>query len=156
MATALRRTTTASGRLRRWGIATKLAGVFAIVLMALASDVAASAATTPATTGPIVRIINMGTNCTSLFCFKPGKIVITAGTTLTWKNRTAVSHTVTRCTVAACGVDGGTGKDQGFGSGVIPPGGKYTFTFQTKGTYIYYCAIHGYGIMHGRVVLMVV
>ncbi len=156
MATALRRSATASGRLRRLGIATKLAGVLALVLMALASDVAASGATAPATTGPVVRIVNMSTFCTSLFCYKPGRIVITAGTTVTWKNKTSVSHTVTRCTVLACGVGGGSGKDTGFGSGVIPPGGSYSFTFQTKGSYVYYCAIHGYGIMHARVVLTVV
>jgi plastocyanin len=59
---------------------------------------------------------------------------------------------VTRCTVAACGVSGGTGHDQGFGSGTILPGGTYSFTFQTKGSYVYYCAIHGYQTMHARIV----
>jgi plastocyanin len=148
MATAIMQTARASRRLRNLGIATKLAGVLALLLMALASDVAAS---TSATTSS-VRIVNMSATCADFFCYKPRALQVTAGTTVTWTNQTNVSHTVTRCTVAACGRGGGTGRDKGFGSATIPPGGTYSFTFMTKGTYIYYCAIHGYGVMHARVV----
>jgi plastocyanin len=94
----------------------------------------------------------MGGTCTSAFCYQPGKISIKTGTTVTWINTTSVTHTVTRCTVAACGVGGGSGKDTGFGSGNIAAGGSYTFTFDGKGTYVYYCAIHGYSVMHARVI----
>jgi plastocyanin len=94
----------------------------------------------------------MGATCTHFFCYKPGKIFINAGTKVTWVNSTGANHTVTRCTVAACGVGGGTGKGTGFGSGTIAPGGSYTYTFNSKGSYVYYCAIHGYGVMHGRVI----
>jgi plastocyanin len=148
MAAVIRETAGVSRRFRRLGIAIKLAGVLALLLMAIGSDAAAS---TTATTSS-VRIVNNGPHCTSFFCYKPGRLVINAGTTVTWTNRTSTSHTVTRCTVAACGVGGGTGKDQGFGSGTIPPGGTYSFTFQSKGTYVYYCAIHGYSVMHARIV----
>jgi plastocyanin len=148
MATAIKETAKAWRRFANLGVATKVAGVVALLLMALAADVTANTTATTAS----VRIVNSGPHCTSFFCYKPGRLVINAGTTVTWTNRTSVPHTVTRCTVAACGVSGGTGKDQGFGSGTIPPGGTYSFTFQSKGTYVYYCAIHGYGTMHAKVV----
>lgn len=135
-------------------VGVRLAVVFALVLMALASDAAVGSATSSANTTTVkVRIINMnGTTCTKFFCYKPGKLMINAGTTVTWVNTTGVSHTVSRCTVAACGVSGGTGIDPAFGSGVIPAGGSYTFTFTHKGSYVYYCQIHGYSIMHARVI----
>ena len=61
-------------------------------------------------------------------------------------------HTVTRCTPAACsGASGGTGTQTGFGSGTIAAGGKYAFAFRGKGTYVYYCSIHGYALMHGTI-----
>ena len=139
-------------RFRRWEILVRLGAVIALVLMALAADAAVGSAGGGATAGPTVKIVNMGGSCTSFFCYKPGKISINAGTTVTWINTTGVSHTVTRCTKPACGVGGGTGKATGFGSGVIGPGGSYSFTFSSKGTYVYYCMIHGYGVMHARVV----
>jgi plastocyanin len=148
MAAQIERIAKASGRLGRRGALTKLAGVLALVLMALASDVAM----TTAAGGPAVKIVNMGGTCTSLFCFTPAKVSIKLGTTVTWINTTNVSHTVTRCTVAACGVSGGTGHDTGFGSGLIGPGGSYSFKFDSKGTYVYYCQIHGYGVMHARII----
>lgn len=141
------------GRLGRWEIAARLAVAFALVLMALASDVAVGSAVGSAATGPRVRIVNMSLTCTSTFCYKPGKISINAGTTVTWINKTSVGHTVTRCTLAACGVSGGSGKDPTFvSSGTIAPGNTFSFTFTHKGTYVYYCAIHGYSVMHARVV----
>lgn len=148
MTAAITETIRASRRVANLGVATKLAGVVALLLMALASDVTASTAATTAS----ARIVSTGAHCTSAFCFKPTALSVSAGTTVTWTNRTTSPHTVTRCTVAACGHGGGSGKDQGFGSAVIPPGGTYSFTFQSKGTYYYYCAIHGYSVMHARVV----
>jgi plastocyanin len=148
MATVIRQTAMASARFGKFGLATKLAGVVALLLMVLVSDAAAS---TQATTAS-VRIVSMNAHCTHFFCYKPVNLSVSAGTTVTWTNNTSASHTVTRCTVAACGHGGGTGKDQGFGSATIPPGGTYSFTFQSKGSYFYYCAIHGYSTMHAKVV----
>jgi hypothetical protein len=66
-----------------------------------------------------------------------------------WKNTTQAPHTVSRCTVAACGVSGGTGKDPKFDSPIIDPGKTFAFTFHGAGTYRYYCMVHGYAVMHG-------
>jgi plastocyanin len=61
--------------------------------------------------------------------FNPSTITVTAGTTITWTNKDAVSHTVTSSTAL-------------FNSGSIGANGTYSFTFATAGTYAYYCAIH--------------
>jgi plastocyanin len=72
------------------------------------------------------------------FGFKPKKLKITVGTTVTWKNNTTVTHTVT--------------SDTGlFDSGPIAPGGTFSFTFTTSGTFKYHCSIHAF--MHGSVVV---
>jgi plastocyanin len=61
-------------------------------------------------------------------------------------------HDPTRCATPACPVSRGTETDTGFRSaGTIPAGGTYEFVFHGKGTYGYYCQIHGYGIMHGTI-----
>jgi plastocyanin len=88
----------------------------------------------------------------SSFCFTPNSAMVSAGSTVTWSNRAGVNHTVTRCSVPACGVDGGTGGDPAsFDTGTIINGGQASVVFQGAGTYVYYCAIHGYGAMHGSV-----
>ena len=119
-----------------------------LALIPLTSD-----ATTAATTKTI-KIVQMGGVCTGFFCYEPQFIRVHSGTTVKWVNKTTSVHTVTRCTLAACGVGGGTGTDSGPASGVLQPGASYSFTFVGKGTYIYYCQIHGYGVMHARLVIV--
>lgn len=64
------------------------------------------------------------------FAYNPRDLTIAAGTTVTWTNKDAVSHTVT--------FDDGS-ED----SGEIPAGAAYSYTFDTPGTYPIYCAYHG-------------
>ena len=61
--------------------------------------------------------------------FSPSSITVVAGTTITWTNKDAVSHTVTS--------DAGL-----FDSGSISSKGTYSYTFSTPGTYQYHCSIH--------------
>ena len=114
----------------------------------------AAASTSPATVPKaVVRIVPMA-SCPSgtLFCFKPASLSVASGTRVVFKNRTTIIHTVTRCTMPACPVSGGTGTDTGFGSpGTIAAGGTYKFIFVGKGTYTYYCTLHGYATMHGTI-----
>jgi plastocyanin len=98
-----------------------------------------------------VKIVPSGGSCTSEFCFTPATPTVTKGETVKWNNKSAASHQLALCTIAACGVSSGTGTDTGFGSAVLSPGQKYSFTFHHKGTYTYYCTIHGYAIMHGTI-----
>jgi plastocyanin len=101
-----------------------------------------------------VQIVATGAGCTSAFCFVPSTVNATQGDAVTWTNTTTAPHTVTRCDTTNCaGQDGGTGSDT-FGSpgNIAPGGGTYQHTFVGAGTYFYYCAVHGYAVMHGEVV----
>jgi plastocyanin len=63
------------------------------------------------------------------FTFSPKTLKVKVGTTVTWKNTTMVSHTSTS--------DSGV-----WDSGIIAPGGSFSFTFTTTGTFTYHCNIH--------------
>ena len=66
--------------------------------------------------------------------FNPKNKTITVGTTITWVNKDATNHTVT---------SGTPGNPDGlFDSGTIASGGTYARTFNTTGTFNYYCRIH--------------
>lgn len=63
--------------------------------------------------------------------FNPGTITVTAGTTVTWTNKDAVTHTVTSTTNL-------------FDSGSLGTNGTFSHTFATAGTFPYICKIHPY------------
>lgn len=90
-------------------------------------------------------------------CFAPKLVTVVKGQKVLWTNTTPFHHTVTRCKVAAgaCPVSGGTGTDLRFKTSpkINAPGGTFSFTFNGSGTYVYYCTIHGYAVMHGTVVV---
>ncbi len=79
---------------------------------------------------PTVMIV---TDSSGTFAFSPASLTIKAGTTVTWKNTTTVPHTVTS--------DDGKSFDSG-SSKPIAPGGTFSFTFTTAGTFAYHCTIH--------------
>lgn len=74
--------------------------------------------------------------------FIPPEIDIEAGTTVGWKNEDTVAHTVTHRMKV---------EDQLFSSPLIAPGDSFSFTFETPGTYAYYCMPHPF--MTGAVVV---
>jgi plastocyanin len=61
--------------------------------------------------------------------FSPATITVTAGTTITWTNKDAVTHNVTSNPVL-------------FSSGAMGNGATYSYTFADKGTFSYTCTIH--------------
>ncbi len=63
------------------------------------------------------------------FAFSVSSLAVNKGTKVTWKNNDATTHTVTS--------DDGT-----FDSGNIAPGGTYSYTFASPGTFAYHCKIH--------------
>lgn len=66
--------------------------------------------------------------------FSPQSITVTAGTTIKWTNKDNVAHTVS---------SGTPGSPNGiFESGNLNNGGTFSFTFNTKGTFPYYCKLH--------------
>lgn len=65
------------------------------------------------------------------FSFGPATVTIQAGGTMVWRHEGAVPHTVT--------------SDEGvFESGTLAGGDQFRFTFDTPGTYTYFCSIHPY------------
>jgi plastocyanin len=86
------------------------------------------------------------------FCFNPPAQTAAPGEAVTWTNQSFAPHQIVRCTPSACaGNGGGTGADSWAGSGVLNSGDQYSHTFAGVGTYVYYCAIHGYAAMHGTI-----
>ena len=101
----------------------RLLAAFAIVVPGwLLGSLVASAANTPA------QIVNCAG--TPPWCFSPKPIQVTVGSTVTWANNTAITHTATSDTGA-------------WGTGNITPGGTSSaISFPTAGTFTYHCAIH--------------
>lgn len=71
--------------------------------------------------------------CMNASQFAPLNLTITHGTTVTWMNGDGIIHTVTSA----------TGSGETFDSGNLGGGATFTHTFNTAGTYAYYCKIHG-------------
>jgi plastocyanin len=67
------------------------------------------------------------------FAFMPPDITVKKGATVTWTNNDSTTHTVT----ASSG-------EKGPASSNLSPGDKYSFTFDTAGTFHYHCSIHPY------------
>jgi plastocyanin len=61
--------------------------------------------------------------------YTPDGLNIAVGTTVTWMNTDSISHT-------------STSDVSGWNSGVVSPGGQFSFAFQTAGTFPYHCTIH--------------
>ena len=125
-----------------------VAPVFVASLAAGGVAVAATAHATPAKTVTITS-----SNCPAAhdYCFKAATLVVSPSTKVVWKNTSDAPHTVTRCDVAHCKVNGGTGTDPKLKSPTILPGHTFAFTFHHAGTYRYYCQVHGYVDMHGTI-----
>ncbi len=62
--------------------------------------------------------------------FEPRNLTVRAGTTVRWANTGQRPHTVTADTGA-------------FNSGNLDPGANFSFTFNSAGTYPYFCEYHG-------------
>ena len=63
------------------------------------------------------------------FVFVPSEITIAAGTKVTWINKDEAPHTATSV-------------DKKFNSGGMDTDDKFSFVFNDKGDYPYFCALH--------------
>jgi plastocyanin len=70
------------------------------------------------------------------FAFNPQVLTVTVGTPVIWTNEDATTHKIKSAT---------------FNSGDLAQGDTYEFTFNTKGTFDYSCAIHP--TMTGQIVV---
>jgi plastocyanin len=80
-----------------------------------------------------LRAGDTGTNSIEVtidnFNFTPPALTVSVGTKVTWVNKDDVPHTV-------------TSDDKFFVSRAMDTDDKFSFTFQTRGTYSYYCSVH--------------
>lgn len=83
---------------------------------------------TPTPSGATVSIPAGATNLGSS-AYMPNPVTVNVGSSVTWTNTDTVAHTSTSNT----GV---------FNSGSLAPGGTFSFTFQSAGTYPYHCSFH--------------
>lgn len=77
-----------------------------------------------------------------LIAFKPGKVSVAAGDTVTWIQKDAGFHTVTSGTAEQSGGGVNAMPDGKFESGDIATGDTFEFTFEMDGVYPYFCALH--------------
>ena len=77
-------------------------------------------------------------------CFIPSTVVITVGGTVTWDNTDNAAHTSSSGTPT-------DGPDGVFDSSLIMAGGSYSHTFDTAGTFDYFCMVHPW--MQGTVIV---
>jgi len=63
------------------------------------------------------------------FVFKPAEITISPGTKVTWVNKDEAPHTATSV-------------DKKFNSGGLDTDDRFSFVFNDKGEYPYFCALH--------------
>jgi plastocyanin len=61
--------------------------------------------------------------------YSPSDLSVLTGTTITWTNEDATSHTI-------------TADNASFDSGYVPPGGTYERLFAKPGVYLFHCTIH--------------
>jgi plastocyanin len=84
----------------------------------------------PAPSGPSTAVtIPSGAATLANRAFSPDELDVAVGDTVTWTNTDSVAHT-------------STSDRSGWDSGVVAPGGRFSFAFQAAGTYQYHCAIH--------------
>lgn len=93
-----------------------------------------STPTATATQAGNAQTVMITTDSSGSFAFSPATLTIKAGTTVTWKNATAVGHTVTS--------DDGKSFNSGTTNPIAAQGGTFSFTFTKAGTFAYHCEIH--------------
>lgn len=86
--------------------------------------------TEPTPGGPSASVtIPMGAEFLGNRAFAPGDLNVDVGTTVTWMNTDSIPHTST--------------SDQNqWNSGTLAAGGRFSFTFQSAGSFPYHCSIH--------------
>jgi len=77
-------------------------------------------------------------------CFIPSTVVITVGGTVTWENTDTAAHTSSSGTPA-------DGPDGVFDSSLVMAGASFSHTFDSTGTFDYFCMVHPW--MTGTVIV---
>jgi plastocyanin len=103
-----------------------LALVVSVSVVACGSSTTAPSSTN--TTGTPVSIVS-GASTLTTTAYSPNPVTVTVGTTIRWMNNDNVAHT-------------STANDSSWNSGSIAPGGSFSRTFMSAGSFPYKCTIH--------------
>jgi len=106
----------------------RLSVLAGLIGLAIGCGSSSPSSPTNGTTGTPVSIVN-GSSTLTTTAYSPNPVSISVGGTVTWTNNDSTAHTAT--------ADNGS-----FSSGNIAPGGKFSQTFSTAGTFTYKCTIH--------------
>jgi predicted secreted protein with PEFG-CTERM motif len=115
-----------------------------VVLFAIASMVAIAPEAFAATVTNAPGSSTPGCEDTAEGCFIPSPVTIDIGETVTWENNDTAAHTATGGSAA----DGPSGV---FDSSLIMAGSSFSHTFDSVGTYDYFCMVHPW--MSGTVIV---
>lgn len=106
-----------------------IAAAALLVLVACGDDAGTTTPTTSATTSTTEAPGGGADVTVQGFTFIPEDLTVPLGTTVTWTNQDGFDHTTTA--------------DDGTWDGPLPGGGgTFEFTFDTAGTFSYFCDIH--------------
>src|SRR5437588_3924173 len=106
--------------------------IFAIACGGYSSPTPSSPTPSPTPTpgGPSSSVaIPVGASALGNGAYAPDDLNVAVGTTVTWMNTDSISHT-------------STSDVNGWNSGIVAPGGQFSFAFQAAGTFPYHCTIH--------------
>ena len=108
-------------------------GVFLVTALAGCggSSSPAPSAPTPSPPAAVTVTIPSGASSLGTAAFVPNPVTVSVGTTVTWSNTDPVSssHDV-------------VGDNGAYDSGLVVNGARYSFTFQSRGTFPYHCSRH--------------
>jgi plastocyanin len=116
-------------------VAVGLAAVLAAVLAPIST-------LTPAFAAEVAADVTTGSSSKTTDAYAPNPIEINVGDTVTWTNKDSTAHTVTSGTGNA-----DPNKGQEFDSSpnfspLLVPQGTFSHTFETEGSFPYFCALH--------------
>ena len=120
-----------------------------------AAPLAGAAALIVAAGASVPREAAVTVEMTNQLTFAPDTVVIRAGETVEFRNTSALVHTVTGDPSTAS-VDASVhlpDNAEPFDSGRIEPGESFSHTFESAGTYRYFCVPHEGAKMRGVVVV---
>jgi len=126
-----------------------LRALIGLVLL-LGGSVLLGATLAPSATDPAV-VVGM----TNTMTYTPDTVRVEVGETVRWENNSAVMHTVTADPEEAFKDESVTLPDGAstFNSGNMDPGQTFEHTFETPGTYRYFCIPHEAVGMRGTVIV---
>ena len=110
-------------------MALRLACATLLLTLSLGCGSSSNAPSSPTPTGSMPVSIVAGSSTLTTTAYSPNPMTVPVGGTIIWTNNDSVTHTST--------ADNGE-----WNSGSIAPGGQYSKTFSTTGTFSYHCTIH--------------